>query len=153
MRLAYEVTGLTFGVDVGFKVFKLDSSNLVKWDNTPTTDEEEVKKRIQQISMDYLVEGRRDLDLVYEIMLKYGLSLTLPVEERKFEGVSAYIINHPDYKVLICLQPNITLSAVEEMDKETIGTYIFADRCFADANILSNTEEILKKKDKEMRLF
>lgn len=139
-------------LDVGFKVLKLDSSNLVKWDNTPTTDEEEVKKRIQQ-SLFYLVEGREDLDLVYEIMLKYGLSLTLPVEERKFDGVTAYIINHPDYKVLICLQPNITLSAVEEMDKETIGTYIFADRCFADANILSNTEEILKKKDKEMRLF
>ena len=139
-------------LDIGFKVFKLDSSNLVKWDNTPTTDEEEVKKRIQQ-SLFYLVEGREDLDLVYEIMLKYGLSLTLPVEERKFDGVKAYIINHPDYKVLVCLAPNITLSAVEEMDKETIGTYIFADRCFADANILSNTEEILKKKNKEMRLF
>ena len=139
-------------LDIGFKVFKLDSSNLVKWDNAPTTDEEEVKKRIQQ-SLFYLVEGREDLDLVYEIMLKYGLSLTLPVEERKFDGVTAYIINHPDYKVLVCLAPNITLSAVEEMDKETIGTYIFADRCFADANILSNTEEILKKKDKEMRLF
>lgn len=139
-------------LDIGFKVFKLDSSNLVKWDNTPTTDEEEVKKRIQQ-SLFYLVEGREDLDLVYEIMLKYGLSLTLPVEEREFDGVKAYIINHPDYNVLVCLQPNITLSAVEEMDKETIGTYIFADRCFADANILSNTEEILKKKDKEMRLF
>ena len=142
----------TQNLDTGFKVFKLDSSNLVKWDNTPTTDEEEVKTRIQQ-SLFYLEEGRSDLDLVYEIMLKYGLSLTLPVEERKFDGVTAYIINHPDYKVLICLQPNITLSAVEEMDKETIGTYIFADRCFADANILSNTEEILKKKDKEMRLF
>lgn len=139
-------------LDIGFKVFKLDSSNLVKWDNTPTTDEEEVKKRIQQ-SLFYLVDGRSDLDLVYEIMLKYGLSLTLPVEERKFDSVTAYIINHPDYKVLVCLQPNITLSAVEEMDKETIGTYIFADRCFADANTLSNTEEILKKKDKEMRLF
>lgn len=139
-------------LDIGFKVFNLDSSNLVKWDNTPTTDEEEVKKRIQQ-SLFYLVDGRSDLDLVYEIMIKYGLSLTLPVEERKFDGVTAYIINHPDYKVLVCLEPNITLSAVEEMDKETIGTYIFADRCFADANILSNTEEILKKKDKEMRLF
>ena len=140
-------------LDIGFKVFKLDSSNLIKWDNTPTTDEEEVKNRIKQLSMDYLVDGRSDLDLVYEIMLKYGLPLTLPIEERNFDGVPAYIINHPDYKVLICLEPDITLTAVEEMDKEPIGTYIFADRCFADANILSNTEEILKKKDKEMRLF
>lgn len=144
--------GAIENLDIGFKVFKLDSSNLVKWDNTPTTDEEEVKKRIQQ-SLFYLVDGRSDLDLVYEIMLKYGLSLTLPVEERKFDGVTTYIINHPEYKVLVCLQPNITLPAVEEMEKQTIGTYIFADRCFADANTLSNTEEILKKKDKEMRLF
>ena len=142
----------TQDLDTGFKVFKLDSSNLVKWDNTPTTDEEEVKKRIQQ-SLFYLVDGRSDLALVYEIMLKCGLSLTLPVGERDFDGVTAYIIDYPDYKVLICLQPNITLSAVEEMEKEDVGTYIFADRCFADANILSNTEEILKKKDKEMRLF
>lgn len=140
-------------LDIGFKVFKLDSSNLVKWDNTPTTDEEEVTNRIRQLSMDYLVGGRKDLDLVYEIMLKYGLSLILPVEEREFDGVTAYIINHTDYKVLVCLEPDITLTAVEEMDKEPIGTYIFADRCFTDANILSNTEEILKKKDKEMRLF
>ena len=140
-------------LDIGFKVFKLDSSNLVKWDNTPTTNEEEVKNRIRQLNMDYLVGGRKDLDLVYEIMLKYGLSLTLPVEEREFDGVTAYIINHTDYKVLVCLEPDITLTAVEEMDKEPIGTYIFADRCFTDANILSNTEEILKKKDKEMRLF
>ena len=143
----------TQNLDTGFKVFKLDSSNLVKWDNTPTADEEEVKNRIRQLSMDYLVDGREDLDLVYEIMLKYGLPLTLPVEQRKFDGVTAYIINHTDYKVLVCLEPDITLTAVEEMDKEPIGTYIFADRCFADANILSNTEEILKKKDKEMRLF
>ena len=143
----------TQNLDTGFKVFKLDSSNLVKWDNTPTADEEEVKNRIRQLSMDYLVDGREDLDLVYEIMLKYGLPLTLPVEERIFDGVPAYIINHTDYKVLVCLEPDITLTAVEEMDKEPIGTYIFADRCFADANILSNTEEILKKKDKEMRLF
>ncbi len=142
----------TQDLDTGFKVFKLDSSNLVKWDNTPTTSEEEVKNRIQQ-SLFYLVEGREDLDLVYEIMLKYGLPLTLSVKEREFDGVTAHIIDHPDYKVLVCLQPNITLSAVEEMDKEDVGTYIFADRCFADANILSNTEEILKKKDKEMRLF
>ena len=151
-KIKAELPLTTQDIDIGFKVFKLDSSNLVKWDNTPTTDEEEVKKRIQQ-SLFYLVEGRRDIDLVYEIMLKYGLPLTLPVEEREFDGVTAYIIDHPDYKVLICLQPNITLSAVEEMEKEDVGTYIFADRCFADANILSNTEEILKKKDKEMRLF
>ena len=138
-------------LDIGFKVFKLDSSNLVKWDNTPTTDVEEVKKRVQQ-SLFYLVEGREDIDLVYEVMLKRGLPLTSTVEECVFDGVKAFFVNSPSDKMLICLDP-VTISAVEKMAESTAEVCIFADRCFADANILSNTDEILKKKDKKVEMF
>ena len=65
-------------VDTGFKVFKLDTSNLIKWNNTPTEDVEELKKRLQQ-NLFYIVDGRSNMYLVYEIMLKYGLPLTLPI--------------------------------------------------------------------------
>ena len=138
-------------LDIGFKVFKLDSSNLVKWDNTPTTDVEEVKKRVQQ-SLFYLVEGREDIDLVYEVMLKRGLPLTSTVKECVFDGVKAFFVNSPSDKMLICLDP-VTISAVEKMAESTAEVCIFADRCFADANILSNTDEILKKKDKKVEMF
>ena len=138
-------------LDIGFKVFKLDSSNLVKWDNTPTTDVEEVKKRVQQ-SLFYLVEGREDIDLVYEVMLKRGLPLTSTVEECVFDGVKAFFVNSPSDKMLICLDP-VIISAVEKMAESTAEVCIFADRCFADANILSNTDEILKKKDKKVEMF
>lgn len=138
-------------LDIGFKVFKLDSSNLVKWDNTPTTDVEEVKKRVQQ-SLFYLVEGREDIDLVYEVMLKRGLPLTSTVEECVFDGVKAFFVNSPSDKMLICLDP-VTISAVEKMAESTAEVCIFADRCFDDANILSNTDEILKKKDKKVEMF
>ncbi len=138
-------------LDIGFKVFKLDSSNLVKWDNTPTTDVEEVKKRVQQ-SLFYLVEGREAIDLVYEVMLKRGLPLISTVEECVFDGVKAFFVNSPSDKMLICLDP-VTISAVEKMAESTAEVCIFADRCFADANILSNTDEILKKKDKKVEMF
>ena len=138
-------------LDIGFKVFKLDSSNLVKWDNTPTTDVEEVKKRVQQ-SLFYLVEGREDIDLVYEVMLKRGLPLTSTVKECVFDGVKAFFVNSPSDKMLICLDP-VTISAVEKMAESTAEVCIFADRFFADANILSNTDENLKKKDKKVEMF
>lgn len=147
-----KITGYRFSrnVDYGFKVFKLDSSNLKKWNNSPTEDADEVAKRIQ-ISMDYLENDRTELDLVYEIMLKYGIDLTLPITKTANE--KAYIVNGEEYKLLICSQMNLKLEDIEEFANESVGTYLFADRCFSDDNLLINAQEILKAKNKEMRLF
>lgn len=138
--------------DTGFKVFKLDTSNLVKWNNTPTEDVEELKKRLQQ-SLFYIVDGRNNMDLVYEIMLKYGLPLTLPIIEKKYGDYKAYEIASDTYKVMICLDRNLPIEIIEQMTDESVGTYVFADHCFSDANTLINTEEILKKKSKNLRIF
>ena len=137
-------------LDTGFKVFKLDSSNLKKWDNTPTRDVDTLKARIQT-SMDYLKDDRNEFDLVYEVMLKYGIDLSYPV--RKTENEKAYIVEAPEYKLLVCTMPNISLDDVESFANENVGTYLFADRCFGSDSLLINTEEILKSRNKEMRLF
>lgn len=137
-------------LDIGFKVFKLDSSNLKKWNNAPTKDINEVAKRVQ-LSLDYLENGRTELDLVYEIMLKYGLDLTLPITKTVEEKAS--IVEGEDYRLLICSEPNLTIEDIENFANESVGTYLFADRCFSDDNLLINAEEILKSKNKEMMLF
>lgn len=138
--------------NTGFKVFKLDTSNLVKWNNTPTENVEELKKRLQQ-NLFYIVDGRSNMDLVYEIMLKYGLPLTLPINEKKYGDYKAYEIASDTYKVMICLDRNLPIEIIEQMTDESVGTYVFADHCFSDANVLINTEEILKKKSKNLRIF
>ena len=137
-------------IDTGFKVFKLDTSNLKKWNNAPTKDADEVAKRIQ-MSMDYLETDRSELDLVYEVMLKYGLDLTLPIT--KSANGKAYIVEAQDYKLLVCSEMNITLEDIESFANESVDTYLFADRCFSTDNLLINAEEILKSRNKEMRLF
>ncbi|MDY5042262.1 MAG: DNA methyltransferase [Eubacteriales bacterium] len=149
-KVAESISNAQF--DVGFKVFKLDTSNLVKWNNTPTEDVEELKKRLQQ-NLFYIVDGRNNMDLVYEIMLKYGLPLTLPITEKKYSDYKAYEIASDTYKVMICLDRNLPIEIIEQMTDEAVGTYVFADHCFGDANILINTEEILKKKSKNLRIF
>ena len=84
-------------------------------------------------------------------MLKYGIDLSLPVTQTA--NGKGYIVNGEDYKLLVCSQMNIKLEDIEEFANESVGTYLFADRCFSDDNLLINTQEILKSKNKEMRLF
>lgn len=62
-------------LDIGFKVFKLDSSNKLEWDPDYDNLESSLDKMLYNIK-----EGRSELDLVYEVMLKYGLDLSLPIE-------------------------------------------------------------------------
>ncbi len=153
-----DITVYSYGysrkIDYGFKVFKLDSSNIKKWDTTPTEDVSQLQMRITE-QLDYIKDDRTDLDLVYEIMLKAGLTLDLQVEEKVVEGVKLYVVNNPEFKVGICLDKELTLEAVEKMlsDLDVIGTFIFAENCFKDANQKINTSEILKREDRKMRVF
>lgn len=143
---------LTANLDVGFKVFKLDISNLKKWNSAPTDDVDEIQQRIKD-NIFYLEDGRKDMDVVYEILLKYGLKLTTPVTTQKFGGTTVHIANDPQYRLAICLTPNTPLADIEKMVDGDFGVYIFVDRCFADANVLINTQELLDKREKKLILF
>lgn len=145
-------------IDTGFKVFKLDTSNLKKWNNEYTRDYEDLALRIKGY-YDYLTPDRLPLDMVYEIMLKYSLPLTLPVTEVETAGVTAHIITHigdettDPYKVLVCMQEDLTIEQMEALSAQGCDTLFFADRCFTDTNAMTNCDEILKKNQQEMRLF
>lgn len=139
-------------IDTGFRVFKLDTSNLVKWNNSPTDDPKEVAKRIND-SIFYLQPDRTDEDFVYEIMLKLGMPLSKNVEVAIIDDKKVYGVKDGAYSILMCLEYNIDFELVEKMAESEYDVLIFADRCFADANMLINTEEILKKKGKTLKLF
>lgn len=78
-------------LDIGFKTFKIDSSNFNEWD----TSYEAMKKAVEESSEEKFTtykEDRTDLDLVYEIMLKEGLLLTESIEEIKMNAGTLYKI-------------------------------------------------------------
>ncbi|MCH9742330.1 MAG: site-specific DNA-methyltransferase, partial [Proteobacteria bacterium] len=62
--------------DLGFKVFKLDTSNIKAWNPTPETLQDDLLNAV-----DNILVGRTDEDLLYEVLIKYGLPMTLPVEK------------------------------------------------------------------------
>ena len=91
---------------VGFKVFKLYSSNIKSWDGNPDNLEESLFDSVSNIKND-----RTEEDVLYEILLKYGLDLTLPIEEKKIEGVTVFNVGLG--AVFICLSDNITNKVAE----------------------------------------
>jgi adenine-specific DNA-methyltransferase len=130
-------------LDVGFKVFKLDTSNIRKWQ--PDYD------NLEQSLMDYVdnfVEGRTELDVVYEIMLKYGLDLTYPVDEFTIAGKKVYSIGYG--MLMICLDNEITtevakgiLTKIKELSPES-SRVVFKDNGFKTDSNKTNIKEILK---------
>lgn len=138
-------------IDVGFKVFKLDSSNLKLWDSTPLNDTQIdlFYERLNSM-IDTVKEDRSDMDVVYEIMLKMGVPLDVEVQYMEINDKIAYIVG--DFLLMICLGSNITAEDMEEMAKYAPAKIVCAEAGFADDSALSNAHYILKDRAIELKL-
>ena len=123
-------------LDIGFKVFKLDTSNLEKWD----PDYNNIQ---QSLMVDKIKPDRTNDDLIYELMLKYGLDLTFPIEPK---GNNIYSIGHG--ALIICLDDNITKDIANEIvdlaKNASISRVVFKDSGFKSDADKTNAKEILK---------
>lgn len=140
--------------DTGFKVFKLDTSNLVEWDSTPTQDEQIVAQRFSLLN-ETIKPDRTDLDVIYEVMLKMGIPLTYKVISTQINDKKAYSIGE-DCLVLICLdygKDGITPEDIKEMCELIPAKIVSSEQAFKDSTALSNAYYILKDKDIEMKLL
>ncbi len=130
--------------DIGFRVFKLDTSNVKKWEPDIENLEESLLNQI-----DNFVEGRNELDILYEIILKCGFELTVPVEEMTIKGKRIYSVDFG--KLIVCTENNVTLDIAEEIVKMDTGvlnkkdiTVVFKDNGFENDSIKTNIKETMK---------
>ena len=139
-------------LDVGFKVYKLDSSNLKTWDAAPIEDDDLLTLYNRMNGMIHRVKpGRTDLDMVYEIMLKLGVPLTYSVQKIDLNGKSAYTVGE-DCLLLICLAENVQPEDVEMMAEYAPAKIIISRDSFADDTAMSNAYYILRDKQIELKL-
>ena len=141
------------GKDMGFKVFKLDTSNLREWNPNSDTLAQDLLDAVNNI-----LAGRTTEDLLYEVLLKCNLPLTLPIEERKVECVTAngktqtntiYVVGMG--ALAICLDENIPQTIAEEIVKlrneyapVVPMQVVFRDNGFDDVS-KTNALQILKQ--------
>lgn len=130
--------------DLGFKVFKLDSSNIKTWDANFANVEQSLLDAVDNIKSD-----RTSEDLLYEILLKYGLDLTLPIETRDVGGKRAYIFGYG--ALIICLDDDVTqdtvsaIAALKEEFNSDITRVVFKDGGFANDVVKTNAIQTLKQ--------
>jgi len=131
-------------LDIGFKVFKLDSSNIKSWDADFDNLEDTLLSHVDNIKQE-----RSEEDVLYEILLKYGLNLTVPIEERIVNGKIVYIIGFG--ALIICLDNEITLDVVDgigalknELEPEVMRV-VFKDGGFKDDVVKTNAIQNLKR--------
>ncbi len=119
-------------LDIGFKYLELDKSNIQEWN----TDFENLEDDLDLFA-DIFVEGRSELDVVYEIMLKNGLELTLPVSTFELDGKNVYDIGYGAQ--FICLADGIDMSIAEgiiakrdDYDDQMVSGVVLKDSGFED---------------------
>lgn len=138
-------------LDVGFKVFKLDTSNLKTWDGTPIQDKQiDLFYERLNAMIDTVKDDRTDMDVVYEVMLKMGIPLDVEVQYMEINDKIAYIVG--DFILMICLADKITAEDIENMAQYAPAKIICAEAGFADDSALSNAHYILKDRAIELKL-
>jgi adenine-specific DNA-methyltransferase len=139
-------------LDIGFKVFKLDTSNFRAWDNSPVSEEtlDILSERLN--NMIYRVkDDRSDMDMVYEIMHKLGVPLTETVTALNIDSTPAYAIRE-DHHLLICLASGITTELIEKIVEAYSPTQmIFGQDSFKDLSAMSNAKLVLKDRQIDLK--
>jgi adenine-specific DNA-methyltransferase len=131
-------------LDIGFKVFKLDSSNINSWDGTVESFEQNLLNSETNIKID-----RTEEDVLFEVLLKYGLNLTVPIEEKTISGCKVYSVGLG--ALFVCLADKITTEVADGIGKwkeqlnPTSCRVLFKDNGFKDDVAKTNSIQNLKR--------
>jgi len=140
--------------DLGFRVFKLDSTNILEWD----PDRDRIAETLEA-SIEHLKADRTEQDILFELLLKLGLDLCVPIETRKVEGSAKQF--HDLHSIgggslLVCLSQSIPQADVEPLALALVAwhqelkpagdtTVVFRDSAFADDVAKTNINAILQQ--------
>ena len=139
-------------LDVGFRVFKLDTSNLKTWNATPIEDEQLDLLYQRMNTMIHRVKPERtDLDMIYEIMLKLGVPLTYSVTPFSINDKTVYGVGD-DCLLLVCLAEDVQPEDVEQMTEYAPAKIIISRDSFADDTAMANAYYILRDHGIELKL-
>ncbi|MER2540964.1 MAG: DNA methyltransferase [Azonexus sp.] len=135
--------------DIGFRVYKLDTSNIRAWSPNRNDLEGSLLANIEHIHT-----GRSDTDVLYELLLKLGLDLCVPIEARPIAGKTVHSIGGG--VLMACLEPRIAVTEAEALalgmaawrkEQAPAGdtTAVFRDSAFENDVAKSNLAAILQQ--------
>ena len=128
----------TAELDIGFRVFKLDETNMEDVYYTPA---ETTQKMLAGFESN-IKSDRTDLDLLFGCLLEWGLPLSMPYHSEQIDGVTVHTYNDGD--LIACFDKNIPESVVKTIAKRQPLRVVFRDDSFEDSPSKINVSEIFK---------
>lgn len=130
----------TQDLDIGFRVFKCDSSNYKDVAFAPKDYNQEMLEGL----LDNIKEDRTDLDLLFDCMLRWGVELSLPLNTTKVDGCTIHNVNDGD--LVACFDGNVTEAVIDAIADLSPLRVVFRDSSFNEAAQKMNLFELFKQK-------
>ena len=128
----------TQNLDIGFRVFKLDDTNMK--DVYYAADEIQQHNLMNMLSN--IKEDRTDIDLLFGCLLEWGLPLSMPYKSEDMEGCTVHTYNDGD--LIACFNDNIPEKVIKEIAHRKPLRAVFRDSGFASSPAKINVTEIFK---------
>lgn len=133
-----EITQNDSYLDTGFRVFKLDDSNMTDVFYSVNDYSQDLLSNLES----NIKSDRNDLDLLFGCLLEWGLPLSLPYNSEVIEGCTVHNYNNGD--LIACFNENIPDSVIKYIAKQQPLRAVFRDSSFANSPSKINVGEIFK---------
>lgn len=123
--------------DTGFRVLKLDSSNMENVYYTPAETTE------QTLFADNIKPDRTDEDLLFQVMMELGIALSDKIEKTVIAGKTVWNVGQG--YLMACFEPNVTEDTITAIAKQQPQYFVMADRSLASDNVADNFEQLFEE--------
>lgn len=127
-------------IDLGFKVFKLDSSNMKDIYYNP----KDIDQKTLTNFRDNIKEDRTDKDLLYQVLLEMAIPISAKIKEETVNNKTIYRVN--DDFLIACFDDDVNLETIKEISEYKPLRFVFKDSSFEDDATKVNCDEYLKNK-------
>lgn len=123
-------------LDIGFRVFKIDTSNMQDVYYTP----DQLKQENLELFKDHIKPDRRPEDLLFQVFIDWGLDLSLPIAKETIDGKNVFIVDTD--ALVACFDTGITEELVKKLATYKPLRVVFRDDAFGSDSVKINVEQI-----------
>lgn len=125
--------------DIGFRVLKIDSSNMAEVYYTPDA----IEKDLLSDQINNIKPDRSPEDLLFQVLLDWGVDLTLPIRKQTIQGKSVFLVD--ENALVACFDKGVTEKLVKELAQFEPLRVVFRDNGFVSDAVKINVEQIFKQ--------
>ena len=128
-------------LDIGFRVLKIDSSNMADVYYSPDA----IKQGELEFQAKNIKEGRNSEDLLFQVLLDWGVDLSLSIRKETIQGKAVYLVNEAPHDLVACFDDGVNETLVKELAGLSPLRVVFRDTGFASDAAKINVAQIFKQ--------